>query len=104
MDTDYKILKPQGWSHPITLRNLATHAEIQIGQKQMAIVDLLTEIGITPNLAEQWDYDIPKEIATKIAQLALNMSKPKRKPTTKTPMPKGKIGKDVDVFDAIFNL
>lgn len=103
----YKVTKPKGFNANVSVENTDTKSSIIIGRLSIDIVNILEKEGIKlpDSYAEEWDFEVEKEVTTMLTGLAMKMKKPVRDqskkpkdlyPNVKTTSP------SVDAFDLIF--
>lgn len=105
----YKVTKGRGSGQNVILTNTDTLGSINLGKitiPMLDIIDVTYKEDLTKKLvvAEEWEFSVSAETASKLSKLAMPMKKPirdqKKKPEDKVNRPAP--GADVDLFNLIY--
>lgn len=98
----YRVLKPAGYDKNVTVENTDTMSSIMIGRAHINVTNILEEAGVEiPDTVDEWNLEVNKECAIRLAALTMTMKKPKRDQSKKATEDKI-MSKTNDVFDQIF--
>lgn len=106
----YKVIKEKGYGANISIENTDTKATLIIGHNSIDITGLLEEAGYKFTSKEEedkikytdaWSLKVNKDIANKLAHLAMKMKKPIRDQRKIKPE---KDNKKIDAMDVLLGL
>ena len=104
----YKLTKPQGYAAVVTVTETDSYASIDLGTPSITMLDILTSAGILEEGADKahdkWNFDIEKDVADKLFELAMRIEKPIRDQRKIKPE-KTKVNNDeIDAMDVLLGL
>ena len=98
----YKLTKSKGYMPNLVLINTETKKSINIDtSKVYKVKGMLEGKCELPDITDEWNLEIPEDVAKEIAHTALNMNRPVR---TKKDDSKPKKKQPVDILDIIYGV
>lgn len=105
----YKVIKSQGYNGDVTVSNTDAHMTISLGKVRIPTLDILREGGYYSKedsddlkIQDEWDLEVNKETAEKLAKLAMPMKKPIRNQSKKPQQETD--NKKIDAMDVLLGL
>lgn len=104
----YKVIKTKGYNGDVTVSNTDTLTTINLGKISIPILNILKEGGYYKEDSDdlkpqdEWDLEVNKEAAEKLAKLAMPMKKPIRNQSKKPQQETD--NKKIDAMDVLLGL
>lgn len=107
----YKVIKNKGYNGDVVVSNTDTHIAIGLGKVRTPMLDILKEGGYYAEdsddlkIQDEWNLEVNKETAEKLAKLAMPMKKPIRdQRKIKIPGADKLANKEIDAMDVLLGL
>ena len=106
----YKVIKAKGYNDDVSVYNTDTSSVLNLGRVKIPILEILKEGGYYTEdsddlkIQDEWDLEVNKETAEKLAKLAMPMKKPIRNQSKKAKDLFAKPNKEIDAMDVLLGL